>query len=188
MVYQEDVIKVVHELGGLSLGEADVVRRAMSGKAGAHEAMESLTERFFAGCRERGVPESVVQELWRQIETFARFSFCKGHSAAFAVLSYQVAYLKAHYPGEFMAAVLSNGGGFYGAAAYIQECRRMGLRVLGPDVNASEIEYSGKTEVRGQRSEVRSQKSEIRNQKSEIRSQKSEARSRKRDARSGSNK
>ena len=69
------------------------------------------------------------KELWRQIETFARFSFCKGHSAAFAVLSYQVTYLKAHYPAEFMAAVLANGGGYYGAAAYIQECRRMGLRV-----------------------------------------------------------
>jgi len=149
MVYQEDVLKVVHELGGLSLGEADILRRAMSGKAGAQEAMGSLTERFFAGCRQRGVPESVIQELWRQIETFARFSFCKGHSAAFAVLSYQVAYLKAHWPAEFMAAVLSNGGGFYGAAAYIQECRRMGLRVLGPDVNGSEIDYTGRTEPRG---------------------------------------
>ena len=148
MVYQEDVIKVVHELGGLSLGEADVLRRAMSGKAGAQEAMASLTERFFAGCRARGVAEPVIAELWRQIETFARFSFCKGHSAAFAVLSYQVAYLKAHYPAEFMAAVLSNGGGFYGAAAYIQECRRMGLRVLGPDVNESEMDYTGKTEGR----------------------------------------
>jgi len=148
MVYQEDVIKVVHELGGLSLGEADILRRAMSGKAGGREAMESLTERFFTGCRQRGVPEPVIEELWRQIETFARFSFCKGHSAAFAVLSYQVAYLKAHYPAEFMAAVLSNGGGFYGAAAYIQECRRMGLRILGPDVNESEIDYHGKTEER----------------------------------------
>jgi DNA polymerase III alpha subunit len=155
MVYQEDVIKVVHELGGLSLGEADILRRAMSGKAGGREAMESLTERFFAGCRARGVPEPVIEELWRQIETLARFSFCKGHSAAFAVLSYQVAYLKAHYPAEFMAAVLANGGGFYGAAAYVQECRRMGMRVLGPDVNESEVAYIGKTKGRGERQEAR---------------------------------
>ena len=153
MVYQEDVLKVVHELAGMSLGEADVLRRAMSGKAGSREAMESVTARFFAGCRARGVPEPVVVELWRQIETFARFSFCKGHSAAFAVLSYQVAYLKAHHPAEFMAAVLSNGGGYYGAAAYVQECRRMGLRVLGPDVNESEINYIGKSEARGERQE-----------------------------------
>jgi DNA polymerase III alpha subunit len=146
MVYQEDVLKVVHEMAGMSLGEADVLRRAMSGKAGAREAMESLTERFFAGCRERGVPEPVIGELWRQIETFARFSFCKGHSAAFAVLSYQVAYLKAHHPAEFMAAVLANGGGYYGAAAYVQECRRMGLRVLGPDVNESAVDYRGETQ------------------------------------------
>jgi len=153
MVYQEDVLKVVHEMAGLSLGEADILRRAMSGKAGAREAMESITERFFAGCRARGVPEPVVVELWRQIETFARFSFCKGHSAAFAVLSYQVAYLKAHHPAEFLAAVLANGGGYYGAAAYVQECRRMGLRVLGPDVNDSEVDYVGRSEARGKRQE-----------------------------------
>jgi DNA polymerase III alpha subunit len=159
MVYQEDVIKVVHELGGLSLGEADILRRAMSGKAGGREAMASLTDRFFAGCRARGVPEPAIAELWRQIETFARFSFCKGHSAAFAVLSYQVAYLKAHYPAEFMAAVLSNGGGFYGAAAYVQECRRMGLRVLGPDVNESEVDYTGKTEGKREKGKGKSEKS-----------------------------
>jgi len=160
MVYQEDVIKVVHELGGLSLGEADILRRAMSGKAGGREAMESLTERFFAGCRARGVPEPVIEELWRQIETFARFSFCKGHSAAFAVLSYQVAWLKAHYPAEFMAAVLANGGGFYGAAAYVQECRRMGLRVLGPDVNESEVEYVGKTEGKREKEKGKREKNQ----------------------------
>jgi DNA polymerase III alpha subunit len=155
MVYQEDVIKVVHELGGLSLGEADILRRAMAGKTDGRKAMKSLTERFFAGCRARGVPEPAIEELWRQIETFASYAFCKGHSAAFAVLSYQVAYLKAHYPAEFMAAVLSNGGGFYGAAAYIQECRRMGLRVVGPDVNESDVEYRGKTERREKEKEKR---------------------------------
>ncbi len=145
MVYQEDVLKVVHELGGLTLGEADILRRAMCGKGGGRAAFESLANRFFSGCRARGLSEDVIAELWRQIESFAAYSFCKGHSAAFAVLSYQVAYLKAHYPAEFMAAVLSNGGGFYGAAAYVQECRRLGLRVLPPDINESGIEYSGKT-------------------------------------------
>ena len=145
MIYQEDVIKVACHVGGMSLGEADLLRRAMSGKMRSREAMDRLTGKFFASCRRRGIPEDVAAEIWRQIASFAGYSFCKGHSAAFAVLSYQCAWLKAHYPAEFMAAVLNNGGGFYGPAAYIQEARRMGLRVLGPDVNASRTKYAGDT-------------------------------------------
>jgi DNA-directed DNA polymerase III PolC len=144
MIYQEDVIRVAHELGGMSLGEADLLRRAMSGKMRSHEAMDGLEERFFATCRTQDIPEPIIREIWRQVASFAGYSFCKGHSAAFAVLSYQMAYLKAHYPAEFMAAVLSNEGGFYHAGAYIQEARRLGLRILLPCIRESEKDYVGR--------------------------------------------
>ncbi len=146
MIYQEDVIKVACHLGGMTLGEADLLRRAMSGKARSHDAMDRLRGKFFASCRRRGISEETTAEIWRQVASFAGYSFCKGHSAAFAVLSYQCAWLKAHHPAEFMAAVLNNGGGFYGAAAYIQEARRMGLNVRGPDVNHSQSGYVGNSE------------------------------------------
>lgn len=144
MIYQEDVMRVAHELGGMSLGEADLLRRAMSGKMRSHDAMDHLEQRFFASCRRQDIPEPIIHEIWRQIASFAGYSFCKGHSAAFAVLSYQMTYLKAHYPAEFMAAVLSNGGGFYHAGAYIQEARRLGLRILPPCIHESEKDYVGR--------------------------------------------
>ncbi len=143
MIYQEDVIKVACHLGGMTLGEADLLRRAMSGKSRSHDSMDRLRGKFFTSCRRRGISEEITAEIWRQVASFAGYSFCKGHSAAFAVLSYQCAWLKAHHPAEFMAAVLNNGGGFYGAAAYIQEARRMGLDVRGPNINHSQSEYVG---------------------------------------------
>lgn len=144
MVYQEDVIRVAHEFVGLSLGEADLLRRAMSGKYRSRQEMEALTEAFFAKGRARGVGDPVLRELWRQIRSFAGYAFCKAHSASFAQLSYQVAYLKAHHPAEFFAALLNNQGGFYGTAAYVEEARRWGLAILPPDVNASETGFAGK--------------------------------------------
>jgi DNA polymerase III alpha subunit len=143
MVYQEDVIKVAHQIAGLNLEEADLLRRAMSGKMRSHEAMQKLTKKFFDSCRHNALTDAQSQELWRQIESFAGYSFCKAHSAAFALLSYQVAFLKAHFPAEFMASVLSNGGGFYSPAVYIWEAKRMGLKILLPSVNHSEYEYIG---------------------------------------------
>lgn len=144
MVYQEDVIKVAHHIAGLSLEEADLLRRAMSGKLRSREAMQQMENRFFASCKKRGLSDYVTKELWRQIASFAGYSFCKAHSASFALLSFQVAYLKVHYPAEFMAGVLSNRGGYYSAAVYIQECRRMGLRVYLPCINESAYEYVGR--------------------------------------------
>ncbi len=143
MIYQEDVIKVAHHIVGLSLEEADLLRRAMSGKMRSHAAMKLIVEKFFTNCRLKGYPEEVTNKLWKQIESFAGYAFCKAHSASFAVLSFQVAYLKAHYPAEFMAGVLSNGGGYYSAAVYISECRRLGIKVLLPSVNESVYEYQG---------------------------------------------
>ncbi len=143
MIYQEDVIKVAHHIAGLSLEEADLLRRAMSGKMRSHDAMKKVRDRFFFSCKERGLSDYVSKELWRQIESFAGYAFCKAHSASFALLSFQVAYLKAHYPAEFMSGVLSNGGGYYSSAVYVQEAKRLGLRVLLPSVNRSEYEYRG---------------------------------------------
>lgn len=138
MVYQEDVIKVAHFIGKLRLGEADLLRRAMSGKMRSKEAMRALKETFFQGCARQGIAEEVTGEIWRQMESFAGYSFCKAHSASYAVLSFQEAWLKAHYPALFLCAVLNNQGGYYRPEVYIQEARRLGIGVLLPSVNASE--------------------------------------------------
>lgn len=138
MVYQEDVIKVAHFVGGLTLGEADLLRRAMSGKMRSRDAMHALRETFFAGCARQGLAPEVSAEIWRQMESFAGYSFCKAHSASYAVLSFQEAYLKAHYPALFLCSVLNNQGGYYRPEVYIQEARRLGLRILLPDVNTSD--------------------------------------------------
>ena len=143
MIYQEDVIKIVHHVVGLSLEEADLLRRAMSGKMRSHKAMQIIYKNFFAGCKKNGFSDKITKALWHQIESFAGYAFCKAHSASFALLSYQVAYLKVHYPAEFMASVLNNQGGYYSAAVYIWECKRIGLQVLLPCINNSNYEYDG---------------------------------------------
>jgi len=143
MIYQEDVIKVAHYIAGLSLEEADLLRRAMSGKMRSHEAMRRIKDKFFSHCLKK-YSENITAELWRQIESFAGYAFCKAHSASFALLSFQNAYLKAHYPAEFMSSILTNQGGYYSPAVYIQESKRLGLKILLPDINESEIEYTGK--------------------------------------------
>jgi len=143
MIYQEDVIKVAHHIVGLSLEESDYLRRAMSGKMRSHEAMKKLYDRFFDSCKNKKISDVVAKQLWHQISSFAGYSFCKAHSASFALLSFQVAYLKAHYPAEFMANVLNNGGGFYSSEVYINECKRMGLKILLPSINESSYRYIG---------------------------------------------
>ncbi len=144
MIYQEDVIKVANKIAGLTLEESDFLRRAMSGKMRSHKEMNKLKDRFFNSCIEvKHYSEEVTKELWRQVESFAGYAFCKAHSASFALLSFQVAYLKAHYPAEFMAGVLNNRGGFYSPAVYIQECKRLGLTVKLPCINESEYNYIG---------------------------------------------
>jgi len=143
MVYQEDVIKVAHHIVGLSLEEADLLRRAMSGKMRSHKAMQLIENKFFSCCKEKGYSDYVSQKLWKQIESFAGYAFCKAHSASFALLSFQVAYLKAHYPAQFMAAVLTNQGGYYSAAVYVSESQRLGLKIHLPSINESFYEYKG---------------------------------------------
>jgi len=130
MVYQEDVLKVCHHFAGLDLGDADVLRRAMSGKYRSKDEFQRIVNKFFQNCQEKGYPEEVTREVWRQIESFAAYSFSKAHSASYAVESYQSLYLKAYFPKEFMVAVLNNFGGFYSAWVYINEARRWGAVIL----------------------------------------------------------
>ena len=110
MIYQEDVIKVAHRLSGMTLGEADGLRRSMSKKRD-YEDFEAHRARFVGGALANGVERGVAEEIWRQIESFAGYSFCKAHSASYAQVSFQSAWLKTHYPAAFMASVLANGGG-----------------------------------------------------------------------------
>jgi DNA polymerase III alpha subunit len=142
MIYQEDVMRVAHLIAGMTLAEADLLRRAMSGKMRSQHTMAGLKEKFAEAARARGIAAETAAEIWRQMASFAEYAFCKAHSASFALLSFQVAYLKAHWPAEFMAAVLSNAGGFYHTQAYLDEARRLGLKILPPDINRSEIAYS----------------------------------------------
>jgi DNA-directed DNA polymerase III PolC len=138
MVYQEDVIKVAYEFAGLTLGEADMLRRGMSGKFRAREEFHKVKEIFLKNCKARGHMDNITQEVWRQIESFAGYAFSKGHSASYAVESYQCMFLKTYYPLEFMVSVLNNDGGFYSKEAYIHEARRKGACIHTPDINKSE--------------------------------------------------
>lgn len=142
MIYQEDVIRVAHEIAGMSLGEADLLRRAMSGKERSPIAMDELERQFLMKASSNQVDPDIAREIWRQIASFAAYAFCKAHSASFAQLSYQVAFLRAYHPADFMAAVLTNQGGFYSTMAYIEEARRMGIRILLPDIQAGKWEYA----------------------------------------------
>jgi DNA polymerase-3 subunit alpha len=138
MVYQEDVIKVAHHFAGLDMGEADILRRAMSGKYRSHNKFNLIKEKFFANCKELGHEESTTTEVWRQIESFGGYSFSKAHSASFAVESYQSLYLKTYFPMEFMVAVINNFGGFYSTEFYFHELKRTGAKVNPPCVNHSD--------------------------------------------------
>ncbi|MCK9398790.1 MAG: DNA polymerase III subunit alpha [Bacteroidales bacterium] len=145
MVYQEDVLKVCHHFAGLDLADADVLRRAMSGKFRSRKELDRIVDKFFQNCREKGYPEEITKEVWRQVESFAGYSFSKAHSASYAVESFQSLYLKAHYPQEFMVAVINNFGGFYRTWVYFNEARRSGAKIHLPCVNNSNY----KTCIRG---------------------------------------
>jgi DNA polymerase-3 subunit alpha len=134
MVYQEDVIKVAHYFSGLTLGEADVLRRGMSGKFRSRDEFKRVENQYFENCKERGYTDELAREIWRQIESFAGYAFAKGHSASYAVESYQSLYLKAHYPLEYMVATINNFGGFYKTEFYVHEARKNGGLIEEPCV------------------------------------------------------
>ncbi len=143
MVYQEDVSRTAVALAGFSHAEADGLRKVMSRKDREHE-MRDYRKRFAAGARARGVPDPQIDRVWEMIMSFSGYSFCKPHSASYARVSFQAAYLKVHHPAEFMAAVIGNQGGFYSTFAYVSEARRMGLEIRPPDVNRSQVRWTGR--------------------------------------------
>ncbi|CAH8283413.1 DNA polymerase-3 subunit alpha [Mariniflexile fucanivorans] len=147
MVYQEDVLKVANQFAGLTLGEADVLRRGMSGKFRSRAEFLEVEAKFLKNCKDKGYPDDLTMVVWEQIKSFAGYAFAKGHSASYAVESYQSLYLKCYFPLEFMVAVLNNGGGFYSAEHYIHEAKMCGGIVYPPCINNSEHPNSikGKT-------------------------------------------
>ncbi len=141
IVYQEQVMQIANRLAGYSLGEADLLRRAM-GKKKAEE-MAKQRERFVQGAQERGFPHKKIAKIFDLMEQFAGYGFNKSHSAAYALLAYQTAYLKTHYPVEFMAALLTSvSGSTDDVVKYINECREMGIAVEPPDINVSDAYFT----------------------------------------------
>ncbi len=141
IVYQEQVMQISNRIAGYSLGEADLLRRAMGKKK--VEEMAKQRERFMAGAKAKGLPLRKVEKVFDQMAKFAGYGFNKSHSAAYSYLAFIVAYLKAHYPLEFMSAVLtSETGNTDKVVKYIYECREMGIKVLPPDVNTSEFTFT----------------------------------------------
>lgn len=136
MVFQEDVIKVAHYFGGLDLGEADVLRRAM--KLGSGSKFELVKDKYMASCERMGHTKELATEVWRQMVSFAGYSFNKAHSASFAVESYMSLYLKTYFPKEFMVAVINNFGGFYSRELYFLELLKTGGEIKAPCINNSD--------------------------------------------------
>lgn len=137
MVYQEDVIKVAHYFAKLTLSEADVLRRGMSGKSRSKDEFQRIKQKFHANCTDLNYSKELIADVWHQIESFAGYSFAKGHSASYAVESYQSLYLKTYYPLEFMVAVVNNFGGFYTAELYLHEAKKAGAHIEAPCINKS---------------------------------------------------
>ncbi len=141
ILYQEQVMQIANRLPGFSLGEADILRRAMGKKN--HAEMAAQREKFLAGCATRKVPAKKAEKIFDLMAEFAGYGFNKSHSCAYALLAYQTAYLKTHYPVEFMAALLtSETGNTEKVVKYINEARGMGITVLPPDVNSSDLDFT----------------------------------------------
>ena len=139
MLYQEDILRVAEAVAGFSLAEGDELRKYIS-KYRSRENLQQLREKFVRGAVGRGVAGPVAQDIWRQIESFAAYSYCKAHASTYGHISYQASYLKAHYPAEFLASVIANKAGFYDARTYLEEARRFNVPILPPCVNRSDIE------------------------------------------------
>src|SRR4029078_4862498 len=141
IVYQEQVMQIVQVLAGYSMGDADILRRAMGKKD--PEEMAAQRERFVSGAKAKKIEEKRATEIFDQMETFARYGFNKSHSAAYALVSYQTAYLKTHYPVEFMAALMtSEMGDTDKIIKNLAECRDKGIEVLAPDINESRSDFT----------------------------------------------
>jgi DNA polymerase-3 subunit alpha len=135
-VYQEQVMLLSQKIAGFSKGDADVLRKAMGKKQ--RSVLDKMKEQFIAGAKKNNHPVSKLEKIWTDWESFAQYAFNKSHSTCYALVAYQTAYLKAHYPSEYMAAVLNHAGSIEKITFFMEECKRMGLIVLGPDVNESQ--------------------------------------------------
>jgi len=145
-VYQEQITQLAMALAGFSVTEGDRLRKILSKKDKA-QRLADYREKFLAGGCRNGIAVRTLRTIWEQILSFSGYSFCKPHSASYALVSCKAAWLKANYPAEFMAAVIANRGGFYSPLAYLSEARRMGLEVLPPDINDSAYAYTGAGEA-----------------------------------------
>ena len=134
-VYQEQVMLLAQKLAGFSKGDADVLRKAMGKKQ--KSVLDKMKAQFIAGATEKLLPAERLEKIWTDWEAFAQYAFNKSHSTCYAYVAYQTAYLKAHYPAEYMSAVLNNAGSIDKITFFMEECKRMGLKVLGPDINES---------------------------------------------------
>jgi DNA polymerase-3 subunit alpha len=144
ILYQEQVLRIAHELGGFSLADADLLRRAMS-HFDPGKQMQTLKEKFVEGAWERSqVPEEIAERIWELMAAFAGYGFPKAHAASYAQVSWRSAWCKTHYPAFFMAAVLANWGGYYSQRVYMNEARRLGLKLRPPEVNHARREFSVK--------------------------------------------
>lgn len=148
LVFQEQLSQAAIHLAGFDPAEADTLRKVVS-KKDRNKRLRDFHARFVRGALERGVSMKVTEEVWGMIIGCDGYSFCKPHSASYTLVAYKSAFLRAHYPAEFMASVISNGGGYYSTFGYLSEARRMGLTIMGPCINESEIKYTGrKREIR----------------------------------------
>ena len=142
MVYEEQVSMAARVLAGFGYAEADYLRKVISRPAMEH-LVSAWRKKFISGMLKRGYNKKLALEMWAMVQSFSGYSFCKPHSASYAMLSFTCAYLKAHFPAEFLAAVISNQGGFYSAFAYLSEARRWRISILPPHINRSFKEYRG---------------------------------------------
>ncbi len=134
-VYQEQVMLLSQKLAGFTKGDADVLRKAMGKKD--RKTLDKLKPQFIENAKKKGHDGTILEKIWTDWEAFAQYAFNKSHSTCYAFVAYQTAYLKAHYPSEYMAAVLNHAGAIEKITFFMEECKRMGLKVLGPDVNES---------------------------------------------------
>jgi len=170
LCYQEDVSKTAVAMAGFNEADADKLRKVIAKKMGGAK-MALYEKQFFEGCRKNNVSDETIKKIWDMMLSFDGYSFCKPHSASYAMVSFQSAFLRVHYPAEFMAAVLSNQGGYYRPGAYISESRRMGLSIEGPDINVSRWKYYGGTK---EKREIRKEKREEGKEKLEKRKEERE--------------
>ncbi len=137
ILYQEQVLLAAQAIAGFTLGEADVLRRAMT-KSRNNDILLPMQQKFIRGAERKGIDKGTAEKIWEWLNHFAGYGFNKAHSSTYGLLAYQTAYLKKHFPAEYMTAIFNNDGGFYPRFAYLEEARRLGIKILPPDILKSD--------------------------------------------------